>query len=85
MHQDKGLTAGKKLYFELLDLGYRTIELPSRLVGEYVVHLAHATQVVNPKEFTLRNRTVRKTNRWLNRIFSSELTQIIINDNSLDE
>jgi glycosyltransferase involved in cell wall biosynthesis len=85
MHQDKGLTAGKKLYFELLDLGYKTIELPSRLVGEYVVHLAHATQVVNPKEFTLRNRTVRKTNRWLNRIFSSELTQIIINDNSLDE
>jgi GT2 family glycosyltransferase len=58
--RDKGLTSGKKLYFELVDRGYKTVELPVSVMGRYIVHLAHATQVVNPQEFTLRRRTVRK-------------------------
>ena len=85
MDQDKGITAGKKLYFELVDRGYKTVELPSKLVGAYLVHLAHATQVVNPDEFKLRIKTIKKTNRWVNRVFSSELAQNILFDDSLDK
>ena len=65
MGRDKGLTGGKKLYFELVDRGYKTIELPSAIVGQFILHLAHATQVVNLQEFTLRKRTIRKWKSFL--------------------
>jgi hypothetical protein len=84
MDRDKGLTGGKKLYFELVDRGYKTVELPASIMGEYVVHLAHATQVVNPQEFTLRKRTIRKCNRLVDKIISSETIQNILADDSLD-
>jgi len=29
-------------------------------VGQYVIHLAHATQAINPQEFTLRKKTIKK-------------------------
>jgi glycosyltransferase involved in cell wall biosynthesis len=85
MDRDKGLTGGKKLYFELLDRGYKTVELPSATMGQYIIHLAHATQVVNPDEFTLRKRTTRKCHRLVDKIMSSETIKSILEDESLDE
>ena len=84
MDRDKGFTSGKKLYFELVDRGYRSIELPSSVMGRYIIHLAHATQAVNPQEFTLRKRTVRKCNRLVSKVMSSQTTQSILADDSLD-
>lgn len=84
MDRDKGLTVGKKLYFELADRGYKTVELPPRVMGCYVIHLAHATQVLNEDEFSLRARTKRKTNRLIKRIWNSPLVQDILADDSLD-
>ncbi len=84
MDQDKGLTGGKKLYFELVDRGYKTIELPPSIMGRYVIHLAHATQVINPEEFTLRKKTVRKCHRLVQQIMSSLIVQDILADDSLD-
>lgn len=85
MDQDKGLTGGKKLYFELVDRGYKTVELPPSVMGRYVRHLAHATQVVNPEEFTLRKKTVRKCNRIVDKILSLPVVQNILVDDSLDQ
>ncbi len=84
MHRDKGLTSGKKLYFELVNCGYKTVELPPKVMGQYVIHLAHATQVVNPQEFTLRNRTIKKCDKLLSMVFSSETSRSILSDDSLD-
>ena len=84
MDREKGLTGGKKLYFELVDRGYETVELPPRVMGRYVIHLAHATQVVNPTEFSLRPKTIRKCHRLTDRIMSSEIIRQIIEDDSLD-
>ncbi len=84
MGRDEGLTAGQKLYFELSDRGYKTIELPPPEMGRYVTHLAHATQVVNPREFKLRPRTHRKFNRAIDKIMSSEIIQQILADDLLD-
>ena len=39
MDRDKGLTSGKKLYFELVDRGFKTAELPSSVAGQYFVHI----------------------------------------------
>jgi len=85
MDRDKGLTGGKKLYFELVDRGYKTVELASSVMGRYIVHLAHATQVVNPQEFTLRKRTVKKCNRIVDKMMASERIQNIITDDTLDQ
>jgi glycosyltransferase involved in cell wall biosynthesis len=84
MDRENGLTAGKKLYFELLDRGYKTVELPPAVMGQYIVHLAHATQVTNPQEFRLRKRTTRKCYRLVNRTMSSEPVKSILADDSLD-
>ena len=82
--REKGLTAGKKLYFELIDRGYKTIELPKAVMGKYVIHLAHATQAINPAEFTLRKKTIRKCHRLIDKVTSSDVVQSIISDDSLD-
>ena len=84
MGRDQGLTGGKKLYFELVDRGYPTVELPSRVMGRYVIHLAHATQVVNPEEFPLRRKTIRKCHRLVRRIMSSDVVRGLLEDESLD-
>jgi glycosyltransferase involved in cell wall biosynthesis len=85
LDRDKGLTGGKKLYFELVDRGHKTVELPPSVMGRFIYHLAHATQVVNPQEFTLRNRTTKKCHRLAERIMSSDVIKGIMEDDSLDQ
>jgi len=84
MDRDKGLTGGKKLYFELVDRGYKTVELAPVIMGQFVIHLAHATQAINPQEFTLRKRTIRKCNRLVDKVLSREPVRSILTDDSLD-
>ncbi|MBN2454971.1 MAG: glycosyltransferase [Sedimentisphaerales bacterium] len=84
MDRDKGFGTGKKLYFELKDRGYPTVELLASVMRQYVIHLAHATQVVNEQEFKLRKRTVKKCNRLVRKILSSQPAQAIFADDSLD-
>jgi hypothetical protein len=85
MDRDKGLTAGKKLYFELQDCGYGTVEISDRVMAKSLWHLAHATQVINADQYDLRDRTVRKTRRLLENIMSSRQVQDIMADTSLDQ
>jgi hypothetical protein len=46
---------------------------------------AHATQAANPAEFTLRQKTIRKYNRLVDKVMSSELVQTILSDGFLDK
>lgn len=85
MDRDKGLTSGKKLYLELIERGYKTVELPLAVMGRYITHLAHATQVVNRGEFALRKKTISKCNRLIDKIMSSATFQAILTDDSLDK
>jgi cellulose synthase/poly-beta-1,6-N-acetylglucosamine synthase-like glycosyltransferase len=85
MDREKGLTVGKKLYFELVDRGYDTVKLPDRVMKKYIYHLAHATQVVNPDEFkNIKSRTRRKTNKVIKKIWNSPAVQDVLSDDSLD-
>ncbi len=59
MWRDKGLTAGKKLFFELEDRGYKTVGIPDSKMKNYMVHLGHATQAIN-SEFNIPDRTKKK-------------------------
>jgi hypothetical protein len=85
MGREKGLTGGKKLYFELVDRGYKTVELSPSIMSQYIYHLAHATQVINESEFNLRDRTKRKINRIIKKIMNSQQIQAIMADSSLDK
>ena len=85
MGRDDGLTAGKKIYFELIDRGYKTVELPPAIMGKFIIHLAHATQAINPHEFTLRNKTIRKCNRLVKKIMSLQAIKSVLEDDSLDK
>jgi len=82
--RDKGLTGGKKLYLELVDRGYKTVELPSTVMGQYVYHLAHATQVANPDKFRLSDDVIRKWNSRASRVMSCEPIESVLKDDSLD-
>ena len=84
MDRDKGLTSGQKLYFELVDRGYKTVELPAAVMGRYLVHIAHATQATNPGEFSLRGKTIRKCNQLLGKVASSQLFADIMKSDLLD-
>jgi glycosyltransferase involved in cell wall biosynthesis len=82
--EERGLTSGEKLYFELVDRGYPTVELPPAVMGRYVMHVGHATQVVNIKEFAIKKRTVKKAERFIAKAISSPAIQSVIADDSLD-
>ena len=84
MDRDKGLTGGKKLYFELVDRGYKTVELPAAVMSQYIIHLAHATQVINQNEFNLRSGTKKKINKIIKKTMSTQQVKEILADISLD-
>ena len=85
MGRNKGLKSGKKLYFELVDRDYKTVELPPVVMGKYIIHLAHATQTVNPDEFTLRKKTIKKCSRFTTALMQSDRIISILQDDSLDK
>jgi glycosyltransferase involved in cell wall biosynthesis len=84
MDRDKGLTVGKKLYFELVDRGYKTVRLPASIMGRYIIHLAHATQVINRQKFAVQKKTIDKCNRLIDKVVSSALVQSLLADDLLD-
>jgi glycosyltransferase involved in cell wall biosynthesis len=84
MGKERGCTAGQGLYLELLARDYKTVELPVALMSRYVIHVNHATMVLNPGEFRLEDRTVRKYRRRAREAMSSETMQRLGRDTSLD-
>jgi glycosyltransferase involved in cell wall biosynthesis len=84
LSKDRILTAGQGLYFDLLDRGYGTVELPASVLSRYVIHLNHATMVLNPQEFTCRKRSVQKYQSKVTQVMSSPLITDLQRDSSLD-
>lgn len=84
MGKDKGLTSGHKLYLELLDRGYKTVELPPVKMMSSVLHLAHATQIINPEIYKLNERSKKKYGRIIEEYMSSGTVQDIMKDETLD-
>jgi hypothetical protein len=74
---------GQKLYYDLRARGYRTIMLSDRLASTCVLHLAHATQMLNPGEFGLE-KLARKWRRVMGPWLTSESFQALLRDDRLD-
>jgi hypothetical protein len=84
MGKERRLTAGQGLYLELVQRGLATVELPSSVMMRYVIHLNHATMVLNPQEFSCRKHTVRKYGAYVAEVMSSALVTGLRADASLD-
>ncbi len=80
---ERGMTCGKKLYFELLKKNYSTVVVAPEKMAEWIYHLAHATMVLNP-EFKVRRRTEEKCRKEMVKLMNSTLIKELGNDSSLD-
>jgi len=76
-------TVGQKLYFDLKERGYRAIMLPDRIASTYVLHLAHATQMLNPGEFGFE-KVAGKWRRIMGPWLACESFQALLRDEHLD-
>ena len=80
---DDHTPAGKMLHRRLEDRGYRMVFLPSETLSRYIVHVNHATMVLNP-DLGARARTIRVGRRRLDRVLRQLDAEQVLADASLD-
>jgi cellulose synthase/poly-beta-1,6-N-acetylglucosamine synthase-like glycosyltransferase len=78
------LTVGRELYFTLVDRGYQTVAIPNRDMGQYVAHLAHATQAIHNQQFAITDRAARRYLRRAQKVLQRQTVQSLLSDSSLD-
>lgn len=76
-------TAGKVLHKTLEEKGHEMIFIPSVELIRYVVHLNHATMILNP-ELGSREKTVRKGAKKIRAMLDKMQADQILADSSLD-
>ncbi len=80
-----GYTTAEQMYYQLKEHGYRAEVIPTAEMMQYMVHLAHATAGLRPKERHLNHwRSQKKAERRLHRLFGSDLARTLAADSGLD-
>lgn len=78
-----GDTAGKIMHEKLIAHGHRMLFVPSEQLSQYLIHINHATMVINP-ELGARKRTISKGAKR-SRLYLKEIgAEAILQDRSLD-
>ncbi len=80
---DANTPAGKMMHRRLEDLGHRMVFLPGERLSRHLVHVNHATMVLNP-QLGARRRTIAKGERRLRRILADLDAAQVLGDASLD-
>lgn len=80
---DDNTPAGKMMHRRLEALGYRMVFLSSGQLLDYIVHVNHATMVLNP-DLGARRRTIVKGRERLDAIFKRLEAERVLEDASLD-
>lgn len=76
-------TAGRVMHQRLIAAGHDMVFLHSEELSPYVVHLNHATMVLNP-ELGSRQRSIRKGQRRIRQVLAAMDAAAILADDSLD-
>ncbi len=79
-----GECAGRSIHKCLLSAGYELDFLPTEELSRYMIHLNHATLILNPEVCAARRTGTPKAFRMLQRKMDSELFAEILRDDSLD-
>jgi GT2 family glycosyltransferase len=81
----EGYTAGEQMYYQLRENGYHVEVIPTEEMMRYMVHLAHATAGLRPRQRALDHRHAqRKAERKIRRLLNSTLAKSLVADVSLD-
>jgi hypothetical protein len=78
-----GDTAGRAIHKELVDRGYQMVFIPSEKLGTYIMHLNHATMVLNP-ELGSRKKSVGKGLKRIEKFLKEINAEQILADEGLD-
>ncbi len=78
-----GDTAGRAMHKEFIDRGYKMVFMPSEKLGSYVMHLNHATMVLNP-ELGSRTKSVVKGLKRIKKFLKEINAEQILVDEGLD-
>lgn len=76
-------TAGKIIHEQLVQRGYDMLFLSPAILSKYMVHLNHATMVLNP-DLGSRPKSIRKGLKRIRRILNELQAEKILADDSLD-
>ena len=79
-----GERAGETLHRKLLERGHEMLFLPPATLMRYVLHLNHATMVLNP-ELGARKRTIRAGRSRLSRMMALVDAERVLADARLDQ
>jgi len=81
-----GYTAGEQMYYQLKDKGYHAHVIPTAEMMKYMVHLAHATAGLRPKQRHLNHwKAQKKSERKIRKFFNSPLVKQLQQEKSLDK
>ena len=69
-------TAGREIYFKMLEYNYYPMLLPVRKMAKYVTHINHGTMAINP-ELCTRMKTVTQGGRRIQKFYASKHIQEI--------
>lgn len=84
-HRFPRYTTGEQMYYQLKENGYRAEVIPTAEMMQYMVHLAHATAGLQPRQRRLNHRrSQKKSERRLHRLFNSDLAASLSSDTALD-
>ena len=78
-----GDTAGRSIHRILTERGFEMRFLPSEILGRYILHLNHATGILNPPEGS-RRCARPEAKRRLGAAMDSEFFRSVLADSSLD-
>lgn len=78
------VTAGKILHQQLVAHGHQMVFLEAEIVSRYLVHLNHATMVLNP-ELGIKLSSMKKEKRRIVRILKELQSDAVLADDSLDQ
>ena len=76
-------TAGKVMHQRLIAAAHKMVFLDSTALSDYLVHLNHATMVLNP-ELGSRKSSISKGLKRIHKILNEINAQEILNDDTLD-
>ena len=64
---------------------FSTVVIDEFKMANYIDHLAHATMVLNPEEFSTRKKTDKKYYKRLKKVLNRKIVHDILADDSLDK
>jgi hypothetical protein len=82
--EEKGLTSGQALYYDLIEKGYRSRFFPPEEMRKVIDHVNHGTMIGNPS-LGAKQRTIRKGLRRIEKKLREGTVRELMENGALDQ